>query len=441
MVEMELRMQYATTSDGVRVAFAFAGAGPYLVRTPALPFSHVQLDWRNSAFYERLTRLATVVPYDSRGTGLSDRTVADLSLEARVRDLEAVVDHLQLDRFAIHGVNYSGAAAITYTVRHPERVSHLILDDTFARTADMMEATQNRAGRTLVEDWDGFTENLAWLVTQQGREETRQYAEFLRACVTRDMALRLYEAMWEDDVTELLPRVTVPTLVLQHERFKTVPVAFGQQLAAAIGGAQLVTLAGSATDSTDTILNSIAALFGSSAEIASSQPTSSGVRAVLFTDLVDHTEMMQRLGDAGGRDVLREHERITREVLKDHGGTEVKTMGDGFMASFASVAQATDCAIALQRAFAQHSEAQSEPLHVRVGLTAGEPIDEDGDLFGSTVILASRIAARAAADEILISDTVRGLLSGKKFLLADRGEFLPKGFEDAVRLYEVRWRA
>ena len=81
-----------------------------------------------------------------------------------------------------------------------------------------------------------------------------------------------------------------------------------------------------------------------------------------------------------------------------------------------------------------------EPLHVRVGLNAGEPIEEDGDLFGSTVILASRIAAKAAAGEILTSDTVRGLLSGKGFLFADRGDFIPKGFEDAVRLYEVRWR-
>ena len=161
---------------------------------------------------------------------------------------------------------------------------------------------------------------------------------------------------------------------------------------------------------------------------------------VLFTDVVGHTEMMQRLGDTKGRDVLRAHERITRETLKQHSGAEVKTMGDGFLASFGSVTSAMQCAIALQRAFATHTESMPEPLHVRVGLNAGEPIEEDGDLFGSTVILASRIAAKAAAGEILTSDTVRGLLSGKGFLFADRGDFIPKGFEDAVRLYEVRWR-
>jgi class 3 adenylate cyclase len=147
--------------------------------------------------------------------------------------------------------------------------------------------------------------------------------------------------------------------------------------------------------------------------------------------------MMRRLGDAKGRDVLREHERITREVLKEYGGAEVKTMGDGFMASFGSVTKAMDCAIALQRAFASH---KGEPLQVRVGLNAGEPIEEDGDLFGSTVIMASRVAAQAGAGEILIPEPLRHLLSGKSYVYADRGEVMLKGFEDAVRLYEVRWR-
>ena len=154
--------------------------------------------------------------------------------------------------------------------------------------------------------------------------------------------------------------------------------------------------------------------------------------------------MMQRLGDEHGRDVLREHERITREALLAHGGSEVKTMGDGFMASFGSVTQAMDCAIALQRAFAAHNAdvgpTHASPLHVRVGLNAGEPIAEEGDLFGATVILAARIAAKAEGGEILIPEPVRHLLAGKSFTFADRGEFAMKGFDDAVRLYEVRWR-
>ncbi len=173
-------------------------------------------------------------------------------------------------------------------------------------------------------------------------------------------------------------------------------------------------------------------------------------------DIVGHTEMMSRLGDERGRAVLREHERITREVLAAHGGTEVKTMGDGFMASFGSLTKAVECAVALQRAFDERNRgvgaglttsegvagsprakpAPTEPLSVRVGLNAGEPIEEEGpdgqrDLFGATVILASRIAARAEGGEILVADTVRGLCSGKGFLFADRGEFAAKGFRGA----------
>jgi adenylate cyclase len=107
------------------------------------------------------------------------------------------------------------------------------------------------------------------------------------------------------------------------------------------------------------------------------------------------------------------------------------------MASFGSVAKAVECAISLQRAFA---EREGEPLNVRVGLNAGEPIEEEGDLFGATVILTSRIAAKADGGEILVADTVRGLCSGKGFLFADRGEFVAKGFEEPVRIFEVSWR-
>lgn len=171
----------------------------------------------------------------------------------------------------------------------------------------------------------------------------------------------------------------------------------------------------------------------------------------LFTDVVSHTEIMRRLGDVAGREVLREHELLTREVLARHDGTEVKTTGDGFMASFASVTAAVECAIALQRAFDAHdwSSALSDAsanrrglkgLSIRVGLNAGEPIAEKGDYFGSTVIIAARIADQASGAEILASNVVRELCAGKGFLFADRGESVLRGFEDPVRIYEIRWR-
>jgi len=169
------------------------------------------------------------------------------------------------------------------------------------------------------------------------------------------------------------------------------------------------------------------------------EPSGPAVRVILFTDLERHTAMMQRLGDERGRAVLREHENITREALDAYGGSEIKTMGDSFMASFASATRALGCAIAIQKAFSARNETAEEPLRVRVGLSAGEPIVEEEDLFGSSVILASRIADQAKGGEIIVANVVRELTAGKGFLFADRGEVPLRGFEDPVRLFELKW--
>jgi class 3 adenylate cyclase len=248
---------------------------------------------------------------------------------------------------------------------------------------------------------------------------------------------QLIEEIERVDVSELLPEIEVSTLVIRDSSSVLSDPNAPKVFASTIPSARLVAVSGQ-IDAARAIIDFISTRDAKSN--APTPPTSGGLRTVLFTDIVGHTEMMQRLGDVKGRDVLREHERITRETLKAHGGAEVKTMGDGFMASFGSVTSAMECAIALQQAFAAHTESMPEPLHVRVGLNAGEPIEEDGDLFGATVILASRIAAKAGAGEILIPEPVRHLLSGKTFVFSDRGEHEMKGFDDAVRLYEVRWR-
>jgi class 3 adenylate cyclase len=238
----------------------------------------------------------------------------------------------------------------------------------------------------------------------------------------------------------------VPTLVIRHTGVSWLSMESTRALVSAIPDCTMMSVEGGYLDHPGRTGRAIRDFLGLSqhpSSEAGGRPAAataalpSALRTVLFTDLVGHTEMMQRLGDTKGRDVLREHERITREVLRANGGTEVKTMGDGFMASFGSVTKAVECAVALQRAFA---EREGEPLSVRVGLNAGEPIEEDGDLFGATVILASRIAAKAEGGEILVADTVRGLCSGKGILFADRGEFVAKGFEEPVRVYEVSWR-
>jgi class 3 adenylate cyclase len=179
---------------------------------------------------------------------------------------------------------------------------------------------------------------------------------------------------------------------------------------------------------------------GEPAPAGAEQHAAGGFCTILFTDVEGSTALTERLGDAKAREVLRNHERIVREALRAHGGAEVKAMGDGFMASFSSATRALECAIAMQRAFAVHDDEHPEtPIRVRIGLNAGEPIAEDEDLFGTAVIMAARIAAQAQGEEILASDVVRQLVAGKGFLFADRGETVLRGFEDPVRLYELRW--
>ena len=174
---------------------------------------------------------------------------------------------------------------------------------------------------------------------------------------------------------------------------------------------------------------------------AATPPEAGSMRTILFTDVEGSTALTDRLGDAKARDLLREHEGIVREALKSHGGSEVKTMGDGFMTSFSSASKALECAITIQRAFAQHNKSAEEPIEVRVGLNAGGPIAEGEDLYGTAVNLAARITAQAEGGEILASEAVRQIVAGKKFPFSDRGETALRGFEDRVRLYEVRWRA
>jgi len=276
-----------------------------------------------------------------------------------------------------------------------------------------------------------------------------EIARIIRENASAEGVAALIEGVYATlDVQTSLGNIQCPTLIMHRKDESAFPFAGAQHAAAMIPTARLVPLPGSgpvstgvdAAEAIQTMIDFLdedpetRALPVTAASTASS---SFAFRAVLFTDLVGHTEMMSRLGDERGRDVLREHERITREVLAANGGTEVKTMGDGFMASFGSVTKAVQCAVALQQMFA---EREGERLSVRVGLNAGEPIEEEGDLFGATVILASRIAANAGGGEILVADTVRGLCSGKGFLFADRGEFVAKGFEEPVRVYEVSWR-
>jgi class 3 adenylate cyclase len=167
-----------------------------------------------------------------------------------------------------------------------------------------------------------------------------------------------------------------------------------------------------------------------------------GFRAVMFTDLKDSTLMTTLHGDTKALHLLHVHNALTRNLLKAHRGREVKHTGDGIMASFASVPDAVACAIAIQKAFAAYNKETPEaPLSLRIGLSAGEPIEEQGDLFGKTVQLAARLCAHAEPGRILVDQVVLDQWQGEELPFSDLGEVTPKGFDHAVRVYEVNWTA
>jgi len=191
-------------------------------------------------------------------------------------------------------------------------------------------------------------------------------------------------------------------------------------------------------DSFEATLQAIDEFLGEGEE-AAARPAPSGLVTILFTDIESSTSLTQRLGDAKAQEVVGTHNRIVRDALKAHSGSEIKHTGDGIMASFPSASRALECAIAIQRAFAEHNESAEEPIRVRIGLNAGEPVAEEQDLFGTGVQLAARIWAHAQPGEIVAANVVRELAAGKGFLFADRGKTALRGFGDPVRLHEVRW--
>jgi len=160
----------------------------------------------------------------------------------------------------------------------------------------------------------------------------------------------------------------------------------------------------------------------------------------MFTDMVGSTALTQTRGQAVAQQVVRAHNRIVREALTQFAGKEVKHTGDGIMCSFAQASGAVDAAIQIQKGVYQHNKDNPDlPLHLKIGLNTGEPIAEDGDLFGSTVQLSARITDKAQADEIFVPESVRMVCAGKAYKFVNRGGYAMKGFEGDITLFEVVW--
>lgn len=251
----EQQIRFCRAEDGVTLAWARSGHGPPLVKA-ANWLSHLEHDWTSPVWRPLLERLGThhtVIRYDERGCGLSDREVEDLSFEAWVRDLEAVVDAAGLDRFPLLGISQGGPIAIAYAVRHPERVSRLILYGTFVRGGMMRRPSDEQREETeallrLVRSgWgkDAYRRMFATLFWPDASlEQMLAFAELQRVSATADTAARIMEGFDVIDVTDLAPSVGVPTLVLHTQGDVRIPFAEGRLAASLIPGASFVPLPG-----------------------------------------------------------------------------------------------------------------------------------------------------------------------------------------------------
>jgi pimeloyl-ACP methyl ester carboxylesterase len=254
------RVQFTRSADGVSIAFSTLGHGPPLVLMPALLFSHLEKMWELAELRQGLEALAerwTVVRYDNRGCGLSERGVSDYSLEAHLGDLDAVTAAVGIERFALNGPMHSGLVAVAFAAQYPERVGHLVLQSTFARGSDV-SAAQAGAMLGLIEaDWELFTETAARVVLQWGDEvASRQAAPILRECVTREVARDLLKAALQFNVADLLPKVKAPTLVIHNKQFP-VDVAISRDLASRIPDARLA-----AVETLESVIGAIADFIG-----------------------------------------------------------------------------------------------------------------------------------------------------------------------------------
>ena len=447
---MEQEIRFCTSADGTRIAYSAYGEPSAPALVVVQPFEAQEPAWKHPpvrAAYEVLALGCRLVSFDRRGVGSSQRDVDDLTIPAQVADLAAVVDQLGLERFDLMAWPYGGAPAAAYAVEHPERVGRLVLWHPLMRTSDSPLLGLQDVVQSIRVNWSLARRSLAALAYPNGPTGMqRYYSNMLRDSLAPEVAARHLEVIAEFDGSAILRNVQAPTLVLAYSGAHDVEIASVRAVASLIPDARLVTLEDDWATSTADPSQLLAAIRSfwdeadAGSEAVESQPAT-GLVTILFTDMQSSTANRQQLGDAKAQELLRTHNRIVRQALAANGGAEIKHTGDGIMASFISAVGALDCAIAIQRAVEQHqAEPVEAPLHVYIGLNAGEPISEDDDLFGTSVDLAARLVDHAQPGQIVASDVVRQLAAGKDFLFADLGETELRGFEDPVKLWEVRWR-
>jgi class 3 adenylate cyclase len=375
---------------------------------------------------------------DRRGCGASPRDVKDLSLEAQVADIEAVLEQAGLERTDIFTVADGAAVCLAFAARRPERVGRLVLWCPFAAGEQVGEG--NLTG-LLARDFRLGIRAWADIIIPSGfPDELRRYRADLRNDTSAELWPLHHQFLATLDVRPDLSEVKAPTLVVHRDRVLPIPVEVGKSVAAMISDAQLMIVEGDSVHQSlgdQSYVESVLEFLdeGRDAQPRERPELPSGTAIILFADIVDSTALTERLGDAAFREKARELDEELRAIIRENGGTPVegKLLGDGVLAVFTSARQAIEAARRCGRA-GSHG---GLPLHL--GLHAGDVIREGNNVYGGAVNIASRISGLSAPGEVLVSDTVRGLArTSAGVTFDDRGERKLKGIAEPQRLFAVR---
>jgi class 3 adenylate cyclase len=434
---MEPEVRYCTTSDGVRIAYTVTGDGPPLLDCVDPLISHVQLEWSHPVggrVEREFARKNTLIRYDARGCGLSDR-VQPKTLDEAVLDIEAVVERTGFEQFALFALQSATPSAIAFAARHPEQVNRMVIQDGFSRFSELLGTQQVQALLAAARvDWVLATEAIAYVAFGAGQDPNKVHGEHIRKCIGPEYFENAETAAnW--DASDLARSVTAPTLVIKQSSVQFVPLESAKDLVARMPNAQLLVIEGTYPETTEAILRrSLEFING---EVHDSRPSEmlSGTAVILFADIADSTALTERLGDAGFREKGRGLDSALRAIIREHAGTPIegKLLGDGVLAVFTSARQAIEAALACGRAGAE----ASLPLHL--GLHAGDVIREENNVYGGAVNIAARIAGLSVPGEVLVSDIVRGLArTSADVVFEARGEQALKGVGDPVRVFAAR---
>jgi class 3 adenylate cyclase len=440
------RTRYAKCGD-LDIAYQVLGDGPIdllVLPGPLIPFDSIDAEPSLYRFHRRLASFGRVIRFDQRGMGASSRTRSSDTTGPSfwAEDALAVMDAAGCEQATVIGSGWTGMPGLVLAADHPERVRNMVIVNGSARALWAPDyPIGGRVGenpwRTVALDPDAVEQGFDVLrIIAPSVADDDVFRRWWDSAGNRAQspgeAQTTLEAIATADLRDTVARITVPTLILHRRDAAMIPVEHGRYLADHITGSRYLELPGADTlhwtGDADTVLDEIEE-FVTGARGGSD--TERVLTTIVFTDIVGSTQRAAGLGDMRWHDLLDNHDRIVRQQLLRFSGREVNTAGDGFVATFTSPSVAIDCAEAIVEAV------RPLGIEVRAGIHAGEVEVRGADIAGMAVHIGARVGALAGPSEVLVSSTVREIVTGSRRLFAERGEHDLKGVPGRWRVYAV----